>query len=142
MVLINEWFPNPNGTDAKGEFIELYNNDKALVNLSGWILKTTAKKSFSLSGYTIVANGYLVLKKAQTNLSLKNAGESVFLYDAGGHLVDKSSYLGAAPSGQSYSRIYYPTDENDGAQPQSFAWGNPSPGTANKIDLHNGISVN
>jgi hypothetical protein len=142
MVFINEWFPNPNGADAKGEFIELYNNGGVSVNLNGWILKTTAKKNFSLGGYNIPANGYLVLKKAQTKLSLKNTGDTVFLYDAAGHLADQSIYLGAAPSGQSFSRVYYPTDDNDDAAPQSFAWGSPTPGAANKVNLHNGISVN
>ena len=36
MVFINEWLPNPNGADAKGEFIELWNSGNAPINLSGW----------------------------------------------------------------------------------------------------------
>ena len=142
MVFINEWLPNPNGADAKGEFIEFYNNGDVPVSLNGWVLKTSGKKSFSLSGRAIAANGYLILKRAQTKLSLKNTGETVLLYDASGHLADQSAYLGAAPGGQSYSRVYYPASENDDAQPQSFAWGSPTPGAANKVNLHNGINAN
>lgn len=150
MVFINEWFPNPNGTDSKGEFIELFNSGNAPVNLSGWVLKTTAKKSFSFGAQTIAAHGYLVLTHATTRLSLKNTGETVSLYDSSGRLVDQSTYLGAAPSGQSYSRVYYPSiaagDIGTGAEgaaiPQSFTWGTPTPGAANKVDLHNAVSSN
>lgn len=145
MVFINEWFPNPNGVDSKGEFIELFNSGNVPVNLNGWALKTTAKKTFSFSAQTIAARGYLVLTHAMTKLLLKNTGETVLLYDAAGHLVDQSSYLGQAPSGQSYSRVYYPSTATNGiagaAVPQSFAWGMPTPGAANKVDLHNGISA-
>jgi len=147
MVFINEWLPNPNGADAKGEFIELFNNGTVSANLSGWSMKTTGKKIFSLGGRTITAKGYLVLTHAETKLSLKNTGESVFLSDAVGRLVDQSSYVGAAPSGQSFSRVYYPVGNaavggGGDALPQAFAWSVPTPGAANKVNLHNGISVN
>jgi hypothetical protein len=156
MVFINEWLPNPNGADAKGEFIEIFNNGSVPVNLNGWVLKTTAKKPFIFGAQIIAAHGYLVLTHATTKLSLKNNGETVSLYDAGGRLVDESSYLDAAPSGQSFSRVYYPASGSNGngtsgvggigganpvAQPQSFAWEMPTPGAANKVDLRNNISA-
>jgi len=156
MIFINEWLPNPNGADAKGEFVELFNNGSAPVSLAGWVLKTTAKKTFVFGGQTIAAHGYLVLTHATTKLSLKNTGETVLLYDASGRLVDQSSYLGAAPSGQSWARVLYPasvvgTNDTNGAmdgsaggsvaQPQAFAWATPTPGAANEVDLHNSITA-
>ncbi len=152
MVGINEWLPNPNGVDTKAEFIELFNDGNAPVGLDGWTVKATAKKVFALKGYTIAARGYLVLPRTETKLSLKNGGETVSLYDARGRLVDQSSYLGAAPSGESFSRVLYPgasgtrsainsANENLAA-PQGFAWGIPTPGAVNKVNVHNEISEN
>ena len=141
MILINEWLPNPNGADTKTEFIELFNSGNAAVNLNGWTIKTTGKKIFRFGAQTIAAKGYLVLLRTATKLSLKNTGETVSLYNATGKLVDQSSYLGAAPSGQSFSRVYYPIVVTDEAIPQSFTWGIPTPGAANKANLHNNISA-
>jgi Lamin Tail Domain len=135
MIFINEWFPNPAGDDAKGEFIELFNKSSAPANLNGWILKTTGKKIFSLDGYTIAANGYLVLDRTETKLSLKNTAESLFLYDAAGKLADQSSFLGAAPEGKSFSRINYMADPSE-----HFTWSAPTPGIANDITINTSIS--
>lgn len=143
MIFINEWLPNPDGADTKAEFVELFNNSSAPVALHGWTLRTSGKKILPLGGYTIEGNGYLTLKRSETKITLKNSGESVALYDISGKLVDQSSFLGQAPSGQSFSRIYYPADAGgQKIQPESFAWGTPTPGAANKINLHNSISVN
>lgn len=143
MIFISEWLPNPNGADTKTEFIELFNSGNTSVSLNGWSLKATGKKVFSLGGRTIAAHGYLVLSRTETKLSLKNTGETISLYDANGRLADQSSYLGAAPSGESFSRVNYPSDlAVNAASPQSFAWGTPTPGAANKVNLHNGISAN
>lgn len=142
MIWINEWFPNPHGADTNGEFIELLNDGGSAANLSGWTITTSGKKSFRFGTRTIPAGGYLLLSHGDTKLSLKNNGDTVSLYDAQGRLIDRSSYLGAAPDGQSFSRVYYPssTDAN-GAVPESFAWGTPTPGAPNKVDLHNGLSI-
>jgi Lamin Tail Domain len=137
MIFINEWLPNPVGTDSKGEFIELYNTSNTSVNLDGWIIKTTGKKVFSLGGYSIAARGYLLLQRAETKISLKNTGETVSLYDANGKLADQSSFLGQAQEGKSLSRINYTTDPSE-----HFAWSDPTPGTANKISLNNSLAAN
>src|ERR1700691_587167 len=105
MIFINEWLPNPTGADAKGEFIELFNNGSSSVNLNGWALTTSGKKIFSLNGYTIAANGYLLLNRTATKLTLKNADESLSLYNAAGQLVDHSNSEGTAQEGKSLSRI-------------------------------------
>ncbi len=136
MVYINEWLPNPTGSDATGEWVELFNGGSAPMNLGGWVLKTATGKT-KLSG-TIGADQYLVFARADTKLVLKNADEKLFLYDAGGKLVDQSSFLGSAPDGKSFSRIGY--GSSAGGQP--FAWSDPSPGAANIISLDTGIMKN
>lgn len=137
MIFINEWLPNPTGVDTKAEFIELYNNGATLVSLSGWKLTTTGKKIFSLDGYSIAPREYLLLSRAKTKMSLKNSDEVLSLYDATGRLVDRSSFLGAASEGKSFSRINYTTDVTE-----HFIWSVPTPGAANKITLDNSVAAN
>jgi hypothetical protein len=127
MLYINEWFPNPVGNDASGEFVEIYNSGSAAVSLNGYMFGTGAKKKFSLSGYTIAPGGYLVLKHAQDKLTLKNTNGALLLYDPGGQVVDSASFAGAAPEGKSYSRVDYGT-----APITHFAFTYPTPGAANK----------
>jgi hypothetical protein len=127
MIYINEWFPNPVGNDAAGEFIELYNGGAAAARLDGYALSDGAKKRFSLAGYTIPPGGYLVLKKAQDKLTLKNTDGAVFLYGPSGQVVDSASFVGAAPEGKSFSRVDYGT-----APIAHFAFAYPTPGAANK----------
>ena len=79
MIFINEWLPNPTGADVKNEFIELYNNSAVPVNLRGWILKTESGKKSTLSG-VIGSKEYLVFKKTETKLTLKNVDGSLSLY--------------------------------------------------------------
>ena len=137
MIFINEWLPNPTGNDAKGEFVELFNNGNGSVNLSGWRLGNDGKKEFSLDGYSIVAHGYLLLPRAKTKLTLKNSDASLFLHDSSGRLADQSAFVGTAPEGKSFSRINYGTDPS-----QHFAFTDPTPGAANKITANTQISDN
>jgi hypothetical protein len=127
MIYINEWLPNPVGNDAAGEFIELYNSGASAANLDGYALGDGAKKTFKLDGYGIPAGGYLVLKHAQDKLALKNTGGALLLYGPSGEVVDRASFIGAAPEGESYSRVDY-----SAAPITHFAFVSPTPGAANK----------
>ena len=127
MIYINEWLPNPVGNDAAGEFIELYNSGTGVANLNGYALGDGAKKTFSLAGYSMPPGGYLVFKKAQDGLSLKNTDGALFLYDPNGQVVDSASFAGAAPEGKSFSRVDY-----SAAPIAHFAFEYPTPGVANK----------
>lgn len=137
MIYINEWLPNPTGNDATGEWVELFNNGNAPVDLNGWVLKTGGTGKFNLKS-TISAGEYLVLKRTDTKLVLKNTDESLFLYDGAGNLVDQSSFLGSAPEGKSFARTGY----DPKSLTQQFAWSEPSPGAINKITASNLISIN
>jgi hypothetical protein len=127
MIYINEWFPNPVGNDATGEFIELYNSGASVASLDGYALGDGAKKTFKLTGYSISPGGYLVLKHAQDKLTLKNTDGAVSLYGPSGQVVDGASFAGAAPEGKSYSRVDYSV-----APIAHFAFEYPTPGAANE----------
>lgn len=124
MVLINEWLPNPIGSDADGEWIELWNGGEAAVNLRGWSLKTASGKKFVLGNREIGENDYLLLRRSESKLTLKNQDGAVILYDEAGRLAHEASFLGSAPEGKSISRVG-----------EDFIFSEPTPGKANNINL-------
>lgn len=119
-MVINEFFPNPIGKDADGEFVELFNNNGNEVNLTGWKLKDISGKTFILS-QKIPRGEYLVLNYKTTKISLNNDAETIFLYDSSGNLIDKAGFSGGSVEGKSYSR-----NVNN-----QFIFTSPSPGKAN-----------
>jgi hypothetical protein len=127
MIYINEWFPNPVGNDATGEFIELYNSGASVASLDGYTIGDAAKKKFSLTGYSIPPGGYLVLKHAQDKLTLKNTDGAVSLYGSNGQVIDAANFTGMAPEGKSYSRVNY-----SAASIAHFVFEYPTPGAANE----------
>ncbi len=126
MVYINEWLPNPTGSDADGEWIELFNSGNASQDISGWKLTSGAKGKFIFPKTTIEGGEYLVVYRKISKLTLRNTDETVSLYDRSGNLVDSSSYVGTAPEGKSFSR----TGSEDPVR--SFLFAAPTPGAANK----------
>jgi hypothetical protein len=125
----------------KGEFIELWNNGGTPVNLSGWILQADGKKKFKLLG-PIRADGYLVLSRSETKLSLKNTDGKLVLFGAEGRQADQSAFEGSAPEGKSFNRVSYNSYDSASVYNtiQQFAWGAPTPGTKNGATLAAGIS--
>ncbi len=128
MILISEWLPNPTGSDTVGEWVELQNTGNAPVNLFRWSLKTSSGKKFIFGNQTIGADGYLVLPRSETKLTLKNTDEKLFLYDAGGKLIDQSEFLGAAPEGKSVSRTG-----------DTFRFAPPTPGAPNAVPVQTAL---
>ena len=118
-MVINEFLPNPVGKDADGEWIELFNNNAA-ANIDGWQIKDASGRIFYLKG-VIEPNEYLVLDYKTTKISLNNDGETLFLYDQNGRLIDKAEYSGKVPEGKSLVR-----------QGDKFIFtGQPTPGKEN-----------
>jgi len=103
MVFVNEWLPNPAGSDVEGEWVELWNDGNTEISLDGWRLATKGGKSFSLSGKDIAPEGFFVLHRKETKLTLHNQDGELALYDAGGKLIQEASFLGSAPEGKSFS---------------------------------------
>ena len=130
MIFINEWLPNPAGADAAGEWVELFNGGQSAISLNGWSLKTGAGKKVFLNNYRIDAGGYLILKRTDTKLTLRNTGENIFLYDNAGRLADQSGFLGSAPEGKSFARIGM---TGSPGKIQNFIFAEPTPGQPNII---------
>ena len=103
-MLINEFFPNPVGKDADGEWIELFNNSQETINLNGWQIKDASGKTFIFKNQTINPAEYLVLDYKTTKISLNNSDETLFLYDQKGVLINKAEFSDAAPEGKSLIR--------------------------------------
>ena len=64
-VVINEIFPNPTGTDAGYEWVELFNNGELAVNVSSWSIDTATSSwvpRYTLPDSTIINPGaFLVI---------------------------------------------------------------------------------
>ena len=98
-MIIKEFLPNPVGPDKDGEYIKIFNDSDKAVNLAGWKASDASKKTFNLSGI-LDSKKELTLFSSQTKISLNNNGETIFLYDAKGELVDKLGYSGTAAEGK------------------------------------------
>ena len=119
MLLINEWLPNPEGSDTTAEWVELWNNGASAVNVKGWAIATSNGKKHALPEVVIPPGGYRVVSRAEGKFVLKNENETVMLYAPSGAREDASSFLGSAPEGMSFNR----------GAPGFFA--QPTPGAAN-----------
>jgi hypothetical protein len=111
-IVINELHYNPieTGTDVN-EFIELYNNSAATVNLAGCYFSTGVTFTFP-EGATIAAYGYIVVAVSTTDFTttfgfapdyqwtsggLSNDGEAVTLCHSSGQAIDTVTYDDAEP---------------------------------------------
>ncbi len=103
-MIINEFLPNPVGKDTDGEWIELFNNSQEVIALDGWRIKDTSGKIFIFKNQEINPGEYLVLDYKTTKISLNNNGETIFLYNQKGDLIDRAEFVGPAPEGKSLAR--------------------------------------
>ncbi|MEK7077315.1 MAG: lamin tail domain-containing protein, partial [Patescibacteria group bacterium] len=103
------------------EWIELLNVGPEAIDLRGWTLANRSGKKFSFHGNAIGVGEYLLIRKPELALSLRNSGETLSFYNAAGELVDKSEYKGVAQEGKSVSRT--PAGK--------FLFSEPTPGAAN-----------
>lgn len=119
-VYLNEIFPNPSGSDADGEFVELINKGHEDINLSGWILSDAAR-DYTITEITIEAGQLLLLPRSLTSIALNNSSEKVKLTDPFGAPIDEFTYE-TSSEGYSFNR-----DE------QEWYEALPSPGLVNNI---------
>ncbi|MBI2033923.1 MAG: lamin tail domain-containing protein [Candidatus Liptonbacteria bacterium] len=120
MVVINEWLPNPFGSDEDGEWIEILNSGGEKINLSGLYVENKKGQKYFLKG-ELEGNKFLVLKRKETRIVLTNQDEKISLYDAKNNLVEGSGFFGEAPEGKSFSR----------ASSDHFVFLDPTPGLPN-----------
>lgn len=99
-ILISEFLPNPDGPDSGEEWIELFNNSLADVDLSGWIFDDEAANgSIGSSAYkipaptSIKAQSFLVISLADGTFALDNTGgDSLRLFWPDNTLFKQVSY--------------------------------------------------
>lgn len=113
LLILNEIYPNPPGSDSGVEFIELYNPHDTDVQLAGWKIGSTSFKG--LRG-AVPAQGYLQL----SNITVRNTGSTLQLLNPAGDIVDEVSYPNAK-EGRSWSR-------NEGGD---YLWSVPTPAAVN-----------
>jgi PKD repeat protein len=106
-VVINEFLPNPTGSDTTGEFIELKNIGSSSVDLAGWQLDDEdggSSPSVMGDGTTLGAGEIRSFSRSDTKIALNNGGDGVRLLDPAGGAKSSYDYSSAAPEGQSYNR--------------------------------------
>lgn len=103
-VTINKILFNPDGNDEGAEWIELYNNSEADIDLSGWDLDPDTGSYQKLKG-KIIGKDRLIINGLS---GLRNAKGQVSLYNSSGHnaitLVDYVQY-GSADLGTTENKI-------------------------------------
>ena len=92
MIVIKEVLPNPAGKDTAGEWIGIFNDGGAAVNLSGWSLKDTSGKKFTFGNETILPDQELKLPYSATRINLNNDGDTVTLWNLAGEKIDELNY--------------------------------------------------
>jgi len=105
-VVINELLPSPEGPDDEEEWIEVFNQNSFEINLSEWQIADTigtAKIYTFPEKTTIKAEGFLVLFRPDTKITLNNSGDELKIVRTDGKVIDAVSYKGA-PRGKSYNR--------------------------------------
>jgi Lamin Tail Domain len=105
---INELLPNPSGTanDGTDEFIELYNPNSAVFDLSGFVLQTgiTTKHSYVFpAATTLLPKSFTAYYSSDTGLSLSNTSGQAFLLDPLGNTIGRSDPYGSAKDGAAWA---------------------------------------
>jgi PKD repeat protein len=103
-IVLNEFFPNPDGRDQDSEFIELFNQESVDVPLIGWSL-TDGKKAYRFPDTArIDGQGFFVVTYAMSHLLLRNSGSEFQLVDPNGRVVNGVAYS-EAPNGLTFARV-------------------------------------
>lgn len=105
-VRINEIYPKPS-TTSNDEFIELYNFGDKAVNLTGWQLddvRNGGSNPHTFTGVIINSQSFVVIHKPASKITLNDNGDSVYLLQPGGFVLDQVAYEGAE-RGETLSRF-------------------------------------
>ncbi len=99
-VLISEILPNPSGSDAGQEWIELANLSKTDFSLAGWEIFVGAKNYIFPKSARISAKGFYFLRDKESGFTLHNSGtEKLILKMPDGQVVSELERTEKAPAG-------------------------------------------
>lgn len=126
-IIINEFLPDPEGSDSDNEWIELKNPTDQIAILDGWALDDAegGSKPFALDGYKIQPESFLIIKSSENKIALNNTNDEVRLMDYHGNVIDKVAYE-KTNSGKSIAR----KTDNTWEEAET-----PTPGTENIFPL-------
>lgn len=105
-LLITEIFPNPAGSDAADEFVEVKNTGVSPIDMAGWMIGDETEDRYVIATTTVVAPyAYRVFRRAETGIALDNGGgDAARLLRPDGTLQDRAAYAGDAAEGRSFAR--------------------------------------
>lgn len=106
-IIINEILGDPAGSETTGEWIELYNNSKNTVDLSGWIISdlTGAINQYVIpDGTAIKGWGYMTIYRSKSGITLNNDGDGAALYQPNNKLLSQTKYSNSGDEGWSWAR--------------------------------------
>lgn len=108
LIVINEMMVNPDAvSDARGEWMELYNTSSHPIDLKGWTVMDGKRDVFIIDEHIVVPPlGYVVLARCDdagmnggvdvdfeySNMYLSNGGDTIILFDDNGMLHDAVTY--------------------------------------------------
>jgi hypothetical protein len=155
-LLISEIMYDPSGTEPDGEYIEIYNNSAKRCSLNGVSLidGNTSSTPFLFTDISIEPYSYVVIAQSAAafvsayavqpdiwplGFSLNNAGESIFLKDPSGNILDAvyikngtAEFPATAPWGSLSSAegksLHRKAPIRDTDTPDDFEAGDPTPG--------------
>jgi hypothetical protein len=137
-VVINEILPSPIGPDAEEEWIEIYNQNDFQVDLSGWQIKDRVGKTHLYifpEGTIVSPQGFLVLSRPTTKITLNNSGDGLNLIQPDGKVVYTVNY-GKAPRGESFNRTPLDNENLTGQAESEWVWSKtPTPESGNIISV-------
>ena len=152
-IIITEILPDPSATQLGGEFIELYNNSKSTIDLTGYKIEIDGGRSFEFGKFLnltrqLPAASYFSLYRTDSNLILDNNGGTIKLYEPGKGSAVQTLKYGAAPAGGSYCDTDYLDLPNADQATKIFlsnsllqspwVWSQePTPGAPNLIKTYN-----
>ena len=105
-IVINEILSSPEGPDTEEEWIEIFNQNNFEVDLSNWQITDIEGKTTIFTfpaGTKITPNGFLVLSRPTTKITLNNDGDGLNLIQPNGKIIDSVTYE-KAPRGQSFNK--------------------------------------
>ncbi len=106
-VIISEFLPNPEGSNAEGEWIEIRNLTDETINLIDWQIddEEGGSRPYTIKNDILIeSNGFYVFDRGDTGLALNNTGDSARLFNNLEELIDEASY-GDVLENASYARV-------------------------------------
>lgn len=105
-IIVTEFLPDPEDSDADNEFIEIYNAGSQDENIGKWIIEDRAGKikTYLIPESIIIKTGeFKVFMSSETRIVLNNSGDGIVLKNKNSEIQDKTPISSAASEDVSYA---------------------------------------